>query len=310
MPVITVAVSTFRESYFDWVLELLNSLKYQTFKDFTVLLIVNSNYNYFKKLNEIKKASTFPFRINIIYNSQEKGIAHARNIALNEATTPYIAFTDDDAIPDTNWLKIIAGTFMTVDKVGAVTGPVIANWTVATANSKLWFPKELYWVIGCIDKFSCIKSVRNGFASNLALDREVVINCGGFNENFGYKQCYPMVGEEPELCLKLQKKGKFTLWNPKLIVYHRITSNRLKLANVLIRSYIEGRTKAHLKKLLGNEATSVEKEHMWAVMKAFMQTGSLRSKVYLATSTSAVAVGYFLTDAKIRLKHVLGQNWV
>ncbi len=308
MPSVTVAVSTFREGYFDWVIQLLNSLKNQTFKDFRVLLVVNSNYGYYTKLQKaLSNAKDFPYEITIVFNPTDKGIAHARNIALKNATTQYIAFTDDDAIPHAEWLKTANTTFENISEAGALTGPIMANWAAEIQDFASWFPKELYWVIGCTNyEFPSVRTVRNGFASNLIVNREVAVKCGGFNETFGYNQKSPMAGEEPEFSLRLKKLGKLTLWNPELSVYHRITHNRLKLSNILIRSYIQGKTIAHLKKLYGNGAITVETEHAQTVIEAFLKTGSFRSKAYLATSTSAVAVGYFITVVKIRSKQIAG----
>jgi glucosyl-dolichyl phosphate glucuronosyltransferase len=305
---ITVAVSTFREGYLDWMMQLLDSLNNQTLRDFEVLLVVNRNRRYFNRLAAKIKETAYTFDVKAIYNPHERGIAFARNIALNSAITPYIVFTDDDVILQSDWIKKVKETFANANDAGAVTGPILANWCSGAVSSGEWFPKELYWVIGCTNReLTQIKEVRNGFASNLALDRKAALSCGGFNESFGYNQKHRMAGEEPELCLRMKKKGKLTVWNPELVVYHRIPPNRLKLSNIVVRSYIEGRTKAHLKKILGYEATTVETEHMQSVVKALFLSKTLRSKAYLATSTSAVAAGYFFTNLNMR-RNNLAQN--
>jgi glucosyl-dolichyl phosphate glucuronosyltransferase len=300
---ITVAVSTFRESYFEWVIQLLASLKNQTYKNFKVLLVVNGNFRYFEKLKKtIGTRIDLWFEIDILFNPTDLGIAHARNMALKKAMTPYIAYTDDDAIPDPQWLKMAHEVFENTPFVGAITGPVVANWAAELESFALWFPKELYWLIGCTNReFPTVRKVRNGFASNLFLDREAAIKCGGFNEDFGYKQKYRMAGEEPELCLRLKQFGNFTLWNPQSVVYHRIPSNRIKFSNLIIRSYIEGRSKAHLKKYLGREVISVETQQINTVIGAILKKGSFKSKAYLALTSSAVASGYFITNANILL---------
>lgn len=54
------------------------------------------------------------------------GLDWARNRAIHEATTDLIAFTDDDACPDTNWLQAIADAFAEPE-VMAVTGPAVPS---------------------------------------------------------------------------------------------------------------------------------------------------------------------------------------
>jgi glycosyltransferase involved in cell wall biosynthesis len=59
------------------------------------------------------------------YVKEERpGLDWARNRGITEAQYPIIAFTDDDAIPDRNWLRAIARAFQDA-RVMAVTGSVL-----------------------------------------------------------------------------------------------------------------------------------------------------------------------------------------
>jgi GT2 family glycosyltransferase len=283
---------------------LLISLNNQTFRDFDALVVVNRDIKYFDKLvNKIKDWKELAFEVNVVFTPENLGIAHDRNIALKTANTPLVAFTDDDALPHKDWLRTINASFETYDHAGAITGPILAYWNPDIAASASWFPKELYWIIGCSYKESqsCVE-VRNGFASNLSLNREISLRCGGFNEAFGYHPKYPMAGEEPELCMKMKKVGKLTLWNPKAVVYHRVNANRLSLNEIVTRSYIEGRSKAYLERDFGRGTLATEREQVAAVAKALLKAGPVKSKIYLAASTYAVAVGYILSRTKIIAK--------
>lgn len=291
---ITVAFSTFRETYFEWVVELLKSLENQTMEDFEVIVVVNGNKRYFKKLLDAVKCETeISHEINVIFNSLDKGIAYSRNIALKHAKTPYIAYTDDDAIPHPRWLEELLWTLELNGKAGAVTGPVLCKWEASAKNYALWFPKELYWIIGCTPwNITKVTEVRNGFASNLALKRGILLGSGGFNENFGYNPRNPMAGEETELGIKLMRAGYVTLWNPNAIVYHRIFGERLKIRNILIRSFIEGKTKAYLSQAYGSNVIKLEVGYLQSVIERFLKTKSLKSKALLLLTTMAVLSGY------------------
>jgi glucosyl-dolichyl phosphate glucuronosyltransferase len=304
----TIAFSTCKDNRMDWVLQILRSLNYQKFKDFEVLIIVNQHRNYFENLaRRIDETKNLSFNVKLFFTKKNLGIAHDRNIALQEAVTDFVAYTDDDAVPDKNWLKMIDNSFRNYESAGAITGPVLANWSKDIADSKTWFPKELYWVIGCTQiEHQNVTEVRNGFASNLALNRKYALNIGGFNEKFGYNKEYPMAGEEPDFCLRLKEYGKLTLWNPQAMVFHRITANRLVFNNILTRSYIEGRTKAYLRKVFGQAALGTEKDQVKVIAKALLAKGPMKNKLYLAMSTSAVIGGYLLTEARIRSEELLG----
>jgi len=291
---ITVAFSAFREEYPEWVLELLKSLKKQTVKDFEVTIIVNSNKGYFNKLlDTVKRKADTSYEINMVFNTVDKGIAHSRNIVLKHAKTPYIAYTDDDVIPHPCWLEELLWAIKLSQKVAAVTGPVLPRWEAGTKNYSLWFPKELYWTIGCtpwnIEKLTI---VRNGFTSNLTVDRKILFKIGGFNENFGYNPRSRMTGEDPELGIKLVRAGYITLWNPNAIVFHRISKERLNTRDIITRSFLEGKMKAHLSKLYGKNVLKLEANHLQSTLKSFVKKRSLKSKASLLLTTMAVLSGY------------------
>jgi glucosyl-dolichyl phosphate glucuronosyltransferase len=303
MAIVTVTFSTFRETYFNWVISLLNSLEKQTFKDFNVLIVVCSNEKYFsllKKAITIKKFVDVSFRIDLIFDPIDRGIAHSRNIGLQSSRTPYVIFTDDDAIPDDHWLENLLKTFSVDEKVAATVGPVLPFWSPDCHKDSLDFPDELLWIIGCTTSkdFNSIKQVRNGIASNFALKREVAVKMGGFNEKFGYNPITPLVGEEPEFGVRLIKSGKVTLWNPNAIVYHRITPSRLKIQKILKRSFAEGKTKGYLSKVMTTDLKNAELNHFQLVIKAIFKNRSWASKALLIASTAAVLVGYLESYSK------------
>lgn len=298
--IITVAFSTFRENYLKYVVELLKTLEKQTIDKFEVIVVVNSNKHYFKELlNAVKNGNEISYEIQILFNPIEKGIAHSRNIALKKAKTPYIAYTDDDVIPNNLWLEELLWPFRLNEKVAAVTGPVLCKWEHGIENYASWFPNELNWIIGCHSRdVKNVTITRNGFGSNLALRKGIPPIREGFNEKFGFNQVNPMAGEESELGIRLMKWGYVTLWNPSAIVYHRIFRDRLKIRNILVRSFIEGKTKAYLKKVHGSDAIRIEANHLQSVIKSFIKTKSFKSKVLLLLTTITVLSGYLLTHTR------------
>ena len=292
---IVVAFSTFRETYFGWVIELLDALEKQTIEDFKAIIVVNGNKRYFKRLLDVAKHKTeASYEIQVIFNPTDKGIAHSRNIALEYAKSPYVAYTDDDAVPHPHWLEELLYALELDEKVGAVTGPVLCRWQHDTEDYASWFPKELYWIIGCTSmNVKGVTMIRNGFASNLAVKREILLKNGGFGEYLGYGLRNSITGEDTELGIKLARLGYVTLWNPNAVVYHRIFRERVKMRNILTRSFIEGKTKAYLSEVYGSNVIKPEANHLQSVVKRFIKTRSFKSKALLLHSTIAVLSGYF-----------------
>ncbi len=60
-----------------------------------------------------------------LISTENRGLAHARNVGLAAATGEIVAYLDDDASPDPRWLTYLAATFLTTSHA-AVGGPNIA----------------------------------------------------------------------------------------------------------------------------------------------------------------------------------------
>jgi len=296
---VTVAISTLRASSCRWLIDLLQSLDKQTI-DFGTMIVVNSDQRYFEELETVvHDKHVTNRRVDLLFNRVDKGIAYARNIALRDSGTPYVAYTDDDVIVHPCWLEELVKTLEFNGKAGAATGPVLSLWEPGAEKYANWFPKEMYWVIGCTPwNFKSVRKVRNGFASNLAVKREVALAIGGFNESFGYNQRNAMAGEEPELGMKLTRSGWQTIWNPRALVHHRISPSRMHARRLIARAFVEGKTKARLTRVCGNSNLDVEKEHLQAVFKKFVGNSSLKAKASFWVLTTAVAFGYLTYRAE------------
>src|SRR5438128_8489613 len=64
--------------------------------------------------------------VRVTYVRQPRlGLAASRNAAIAASTRPIVAFTDDDCVPDADWLTAIASTFETDQNVDVVTGRIL-----------------------------------------------------------------------------------------------------------------------------------------------------------------------------------------
>ena len=67
----------------------------------------------------------FRDKLNIKYVYEEqRGIPHARNTGIRNATKDIIAFVDDDCVADRSWLKYLEIPFIKDPHIGAVGGEV------------------------------------------------------------------------------------------------------------------------------------------------------------------------------------------
>lgn len=139
-----------------------------------------------------------------------------RNKILGNLSGEIIAFIDDDAYPEKNWLKIGASYFKT-QEVGAIGGPAVTpqkdslrqfasglvyeSFLVSDGFTYRYFPERE-------------REVDDYPTCNFIIRREVFEETKGFKTNF-----WP--GEDTFLCLEITKKlHKKILYIPELLVYH------------------------------------------------------------------------------------------
>lgn len=214
----------------DLVEQCIGSLECQTYQPEEIILVVDTEEERESYSNS-----------NILHNTRvvcsgKRGLAAARNKGVETSAGDIIAFIDDDAVADENWLYEIVNSF--TDNVVVVGGPVKPIFRGKEVKDKL------NWVIDCT---STNPPTKRPIGCNMAFDRRVFDTIGGFDENLGMVRRQIAVGEETDLFLRIEKKygseAEIAL-NPNAVVYHCVPEERTKMGYMLRRAYAEGLAKA------------------------------------------------------------------
>jgi GT2 family glycosyltransferase len=130
------------------------------------------------------------------------GPAVARNVGWRAARAPLVAFTDDDCVPDEQWLASLLAQLEHADIVQGQTRPD---------------PDQ----VGRHGPFSRTIENRDGSAffetCNVAYRRAVLEKTGGFDERFRYP-----AGEDTELAWRAQEAGARSSFAPEALVLHDV----------------------------------------------------------------------------------------
>jgi len=168
-----------------------------------------------------------------LIRTENRGLSSARNTGLHAATGEIIAYIDDDACPDTHWLKYLASTFSATNHAG-VGGPNIPppdDGPIAecVANAPggpvhvLLSDREAEHIPGC----------------NMAFRKACLEAIGGFDPQFR------VAGDDVDVCWQLQECGWTLGFHPTAMVWHH-RRNSVRAYWKQQRGY--GRAEALLKK--------------------------------------------------------------
>jgi GT2 family glycosyltransferase len=92
------------------------------------------------------------------------------------------------------------------------------------------------------------------YGTNYAVHVERALAVGGFREDLGRVGRRLIAGEEGELCLRLEKTGWTTWFEPAAEISHRTSAGRLSRRYILRRAWHHGRSQACMEQMHGFES--------------------------------------------------------
>ena len=143
-----------------------------------------------------------------VIRTENRGLSSARNTGLSAATGEIVAYLDDDASPDPDWLHYLTDTFRKMNCAG-VGGPNIpfANdgrvaaciaHTSGRPTHVLLSDGEAEHIPGC----------------NMAFRRDCLQAVGGFDTQFR------VAGDDVDICWRIRQSGGKLGFSPAAIVWH------------------------------------------------------------------------------------------
>lgn len=255
---VSVVICTYSEDLYEHFQEAVESVLEQTYDDIELVLVSDGNEAVYQRMCE-----EYGDRSDTIVSRTEEnvGISAARNHGIDLATGEVVAQIDDDAVADPEWIEELVKTYKETDAL-AVGGRMEGRWL---AEKPWYLPEEFYWLVGVTYPgfAEAGEEVRNTFESNMSFKRDVFLELGGYDTNFGPDAESYSHSEGAEIGARLQAEyGRGVVYNPDAVVEHKVFEERIKAPHLLKRAFQQGVSKRRMERQLPTEGGNEESAYL------------------------------------------------
>ena len=298
-PTVSVVVCGFTEDRWDDLCRAVRSLHRQTEPAQEIILVIDHCPALLRRAQENLAGVT------VVPNRMAKGLAGGRNTGTAQARGDVVAFIDDDAAADPDWLARLADHYQNAQVMG-VGGSVKP---VSEAGRPQWFPPELDWVVGCSYLGMPVRPgpVRNFIGAKMPLAGRPWRISTVSRSGWAGVGTTPLGCEETELCLRVSQHypDGVLLYEPTASVSHRVREQRAGWGYLTARCFAEGLSKARVARLSGaRRALASERSYMRSTVPrgvgrslasaARGQLAGLASALALVLAVASAGAGYAL----------------
>jgi len=242
---VSVVVCTYSMDRYEPFTEAVESVLAQTYAPIELVLVVDGNDEVFERVQEDFADVAEEGRVEdvVLHNNDENsGISYSRTKGGELASGEVVAFIDDDATAEADWIEQLVAVHDETDAI-AVGGDVQPDWQVEKPD---FFPEEFYWLVGCVEPGFAEDSeeVRNTYGSNISYRRDKFLAVGGYDPNTGRKGDKHLQAHEAPVGIRLLEKfGKGMVFTEGAVVHHKLFEYRGKFSWLISRSFWQGYSK-------------------------------------------------------------------
>ncbi len=253
-------------------------------------------------------ASEGPVPLRYLQEARE-GLSQARNTGIREAKGEIVAFLDDDAKADPNWLASLLEVYDSNPNVWAVGGKVLPIWDAPRPS---WLADTMLRSLSIVDWGDELRTLRwpeRLIGTNCSFARQAFSQVGLFSTELGRKGNLLMGHEDTELQRRILSSGKLVVYTPAAVVHHHVPAERMTRRYFCRRARGTGRSEAVLTATRhGRTGLAVASLRMGLVsfpeQVLALMLATIRRKDHVSTLQALAHIYGFLSQA-IRLPRVL-----
>jgi len=246
-------------------------------------------------------AGQLPAAVTLL-DSDGAGVSEARNSGLARVGGDLVAFIDDDATAQPDWLAELLAAFAALPAAAGVGGRIVPVWEAPGG----WLPDELLWVVGCTyaGHPQGPQPIGRPIGCNMAFRSDARRRAGGFPHEFGPRGPALKSHSNEEIVTALAVRrlcGDDAIWYwPAAVVRHFVPASRLRWRYLVERCLAEGRSKADVRRLHGAASMRYDRGYLVHTLLPAIRRYAARGVAGDPTAASSVLVagsGLLLTAA-------------
>ena len=247
---VSVVLCTYAEDMYPHFSEAAESILSQTYDDVELVVIVDGTQSVYDRV-----VANYGDRDDVIIecNEENVGLLESRNRGGEIATGDVVAFIDDDAVADEEWIERLVQAYKKEDVIAAG-GKMTPEWV---AGKPSFLPEEFYWLVGVTHRGFAEGpgEVRNTFGSNISFRAEVFEELGGFDVDIGGRKGEKnLQGGETELCARMRAEYGQSVWyDPEAKVAHKVFEYRTEFQWLVDRAFWQGYSKRAMESFVSND---------------------------------------------------------
>jgi glucosyl-dolichyl phosphate glucuronosyltransferase len=220
---------------------------------------------------------------------ERPGVSLARNVGARCARAEWIAYLDDDAIPEPDWVRAVLDATAAPDPPAVIGGRILPQWE---APLPTWWPARLRGALSIIEhaqpgeyRTPELPAGVEPYAANMVVNVAALTAAGGFRSAVGRYGDALLSDEEVQLAWRLQDAGLSARFDPRMVVRHQIQADRLTPAWLVRRLYWQGASAVATRRLLGEGAK------VWRALPRRLVVAALLAPAALIPKASSRLIG-------------------
>ena len=281
-----------------------DSIRAQTMAPTETIVVIDGN-------DELERSARAGLEgVAVVGNRHGRGLSGGRQTGAERAHGSILAFLDDDAVADPDWLERLAAVYRDPLVLG-VGGSIDPVWE---RREPSWFPAEFNWVVGCTYPGMPLQTarVRNVIGANMSMRASVLAYAGAFDTRLGRAPGAKSLSgsaEETELCIRAAHAlpGHYWIYEPRAHVVHAVPPGRGSWRYFVRRCVVEGTAKGLLSRIAGGDAgLSSERAYVRSVLPRALArelASAARGRPQGLARAGAIVAGLAITTA------AYGRSW-